>query len=78
MVTSGGPGCKSGLFDGDGVLFTDFDAALTAKAFLGVHRHGLAVFHLENFYRTNVNTLFATDAFFCIYRGNKCHLNCLL
>jgi hypothetical protein len=71
-------GIESGLFDGDGVFFTDFHAAFTAKALLGIDGHRLAVFHLENFHRTYVDTLFATNAFFLINCGDKCHRNCLL
>jgi hypothetical protein len=71
-------GSESGLFDGDGVFFADFHAAFTAKALLGINRHGFAVFHFENFHRTYIDTLFATNAFLLINSRNKCHRNCLL
>jgi hypothetical protein len=71
-------GIESGLFDGDGVLFADFHAAFTAEALLGINRDGLAVFHLENFHWTYVDTFFATNALFMVNCGDKCHLNCLL
>jgi hypothetical protein len=61
------------LFDNDGVFFTDFNAALASEAFFCIDRFGFAVFHLENFYRTNINAFFATDAFLFVHNGVKSH-----
>jgi len=62
-----------GFFNGDGIRFTHFDAALAAQAFVGVHRVGLFVFHLKDFDGAYIYTLFAAFAFILVYGHIKSH-----
>jgi hypothetical protein len=62
-----------GLFHGNGVFFTNFDAAFAAEALFGIHRHGFSILHLENFHRTNIHAFFTTGTFVFVHSGYKSH-----
>jgi hypothetical protein len=68
----------SGFFDCDGADFTNFNAALTTKAFFCIHRGGFAVNHFKYFNRTYIYAFFATFTFVFINNGIKSHLTSLL
>jgi hypothetical protein len=72
------PGQRSGLFDGDGVLFAHFHAAFTAEALFSIHRDGFLILHLENFRGADINALFTANAFGLINGRNKSHVTSLL
>jgi hypothetical protein len=50
----------SDFSDCDSLLITDFDTALTSKAFFSVHGYGFAVLHLINVHRANLYTFFTS------------------
>jgi hypothetical protein len=55
--------------DRDGFLVADLYAALAAKAFLGVDRHGLAILHFIHVNRTNLHAFLASFTLVVIH----CH-----
>ena len=46
--------------DCDSLLITDFDTALTPKAFFSIHGYGFAVLHLINVHRANLYAFFTS------------------
>jgi hypothetical protein len=74
------PGCaggllstKLGLLDDDGVFFTNLHAAFAAQALFGVNGFGFPVFHFKYLSGTDINTLFAANAFVLIHDRIKSH-----
>lgn len=50
----------SDFSDCDSLLITDFDTALTSKAFFSVHGYGFAILHLINVHRANLHAFFTS------------------
>ena len=47
----------------NGFLVADLHAAFATEAFFCVYRYGFFILHFENFHRTNIDALFAANAF---------------